>query len=399
MLRLHEKMLQKGVDSIVLSHQSDGNVEKSQLISRGLRFHYLKLLEKVVKRIPKLQKDDTLFLNTINILPTELLRRIDEINPDIVHLHWVGSGVLRIEDLPKIKQPIVWTLHDMWPFCGSEHYSLGASERWKKAYSEESRPIDARGIDLTRWVWKRKFRAWSSVALTTVSPSAWMQECASSSSLWRDNRLVKHRCIYNGLDTSVFKPIEQSHARLGLHSASDLPILLFGAQALDHYVKGGDLLRSALKLAHARGLKFQLLTFGSGELEPIIGVPITHVGRIDTPLRLADLYNAADIMLVPSRSESFGQVASEALACGTPVLCFDTSGLKDIVEHKVCGYRSECFSVEDFVTGLEWLLNCEDKEPLRRAARQCALRKFQIIEMAEAHIDLYNQLAVKNQET
>ena len=106
------------------------------------------------------------------------------------------------------------------------------------------------------------------------------------------------------------------------------------------------------------------------------------------------MYSAADIMLVPSKMESFGQVASEALACGTPVLCFDTSGLKDVVEHKVCGYRAKCFSIEDFVNGLEWIL--ETKAKLSKSARDRVLSRFQIGEIAAAHIRLYSEILERN---
>ena len=392
MLRLHRELLKKGIDSVILCERSRGNVERVELVGKGWRFQLGRILERLIGYLVNLQTDNSLFFNSVNVRPNNLLKRIHELKPDVVHLHWVGLGVLRIEDLPEIRQPVVWTLHDMWAFCGSEHCNLGDSERWKKAYSKSSRPVAASGLDITRWVWQRKRKAWSTVALTTVAPSEWMQQCASNSSLWKNNRSCNHRCIHNGLDTEVFKPVPQPLARATLNLKSNLPVLLFGAHSLSSYVKGGDLLHKALERALAKGLKFQLVTFGSGAPEVNIDVPTRHLGLVSDLSQLSRIYCTADVVLVPSRIESFGQVASEALACGAPVLCFDTSGLRDVVEHEVSGYRAECFSVEDFVDGLEWLLEVEDKDAMRRAAREHALDRFKIGKMADAYIDLYSSI-------
>ena len=396
MLRLHKELLSKWINSFILCERSCGNVEQVELVSKGWRFQLGRVIERIIGYFVKLQKDNTLFFNSVNLRPNALLKRINELNPDIVHLHWVGLGVLRIEDLPKIRQPIVWTLHDMWAFCGSEHCNLDTSERWKNAYSRESRPTEARGIDLSRWVWRRKHKAWSNVAMTTVSPSHWMQQCATDSSLWKDNQLVSHKCVYNGLNVEVFKPIEKLKARSKLGLNNDLPVLLFGASSLHSHVKGGDLLSKALKQASNRELKFQLVTFGSGESFMFSNTRITHLGYLNDVSKLAEVYSAADVILMPSRMESFGQVASEALACGTPVLCFDTTGLKDVVEHKVCGYRAKCFSIEDFVDGLEWLLKSKNKAELNKAARDHVLNRFQISETTDAYIKLYSQVFETN---
>jgi glycosyltransferase involved in cell wall biosynthesis len=389
--RLHLGLIDQGIDSRMLVARAEGNVPKVDLLRSGWGFQLDRAQEKLSYYVSKSQLDESLFACSLNLRFNNLIKRINEINPDVVHLHWVGGGMLRIEDLPKIKQPIVWTLHDMWPFCGSEHYSLGDSERWKKAYTNKSRAEQAKGLDLTRRIWFRKIQAWTKVSLASVSPSLWMQECATNSSLWKDNQHVRHACIHNGLDTDLFKPIEKAQARRDLGLSADLPILLFGAHSINSHVKGGDLLCDALRLALSKGFKFQLVTFGSGETSDIAGVRMTHLGRISDASKLSKIYSVADVMLVPSRIESFGQVACEALSCGTPVLCFDTSGLKDVVDHLVCGYRAECFSIDDYVRGLEWLLGIDDKELISAVARQYVLKKFQIVSAVEAYVELYDK--------
>jgi glycosyltransferase involved in cell wall biosynthesis len=84
---------------------------------------------------------------------------------------------------------------------------------------------------------------------------------------------------------------------------------------------------------------------------------VINLGLIKDDNFLAGVYSAADITIVPSRSESFGQVAAESLSCGTPVAAFNTSGLKDIIDHKETGYLADYLDIADLARGVEYLLN------------------------------------------
>ena len=108
----------------------------------------------------------------------------------------------------------------------------------------------------------------------------------------------------------------------------------------------------------------------------------------DVTLRL--LYSAADVMVVPSRQEAFGQTASEALACGTPVAAFDATGLKDVLEHQVSGYLAKPFEASDLATGIEWLFNqLSQSDALNLAARQRALELFSYPAVARQYAAIY----------
>jgi len=126
-------------------------------------------------------------------------------------------------------------------------------------------------------------------------------------------------------------------------------------------------------------------------------LPVINMGMIEDELVLVQLYSAADLTVVPSRSESFGQVASESLACGTPVVAFKTSGLKDIVQHMTTGYLAEDFQTEDLAKGIRLL--AEDAELCSNMSifgRKKAVEVYDISITAQKHIATYENLIKAN---
>ena len=122
-----------------------------------------------------------------------MLRKMHDLSPDLVQLHWICGGFLRIEALGKIQKPIVWRLADMWAFSGGEHYVQG-SERYKEKYLPANRPQGETGFDLNRWIWNRKLRAWRAIKdLTIVTPSKWLARCVSESALFEIEKLSSCR--------------------------------------------------------------------------------------------------------------------------------------------------------------------------------------------------------------
>src|SRR5205085_3842933 len=100
---------------------------------------------------------------------------------DIVNLHWVGGETMSIGDIGRIRKPIVWTLHDMWAFCGAEHYTDdGPAARWRHGYSAHNRSHHCAGIDIDRHTWNRKLQAWKN-PMHVVAPSRWLADCARKS--------------------------------------------------------------------------------------------------------------------------------------------------------------------------------------------------------------------------
>ncbi|EKQ68734.1 glycosyltransferase [Leptolyngbyaceae cyanobacterium JSC-12] len=326
--------------------------------------------------------------------PDVLAAKATQANPDIIHLHWICNGFLKIETLAKFGKPLVWTLHDMWPFTGGCDYTRDC-EKYKESCGNCPQLDSHRSWDLSRWVWQRKAKSWRNLNLTLVATSSWMAECARSSSLFRDRRVEQ---IPLGLDTEKYKPINQHVARELLGLPLDKQLVLFGAiNATSDSRKGFHLLLPALQQLSKSGWKEQLelIVFGSSQPdEPIdLGFRSHYLGRVHDDISLALIYSAADVMVVPSVQEAFGQTASESLACGTPVAAFNAAGLRDIVDHQQNGYLATPFEVDDLAKGIAWIL--EDRErnhQLRHHARKKSLQEFASEVQARRYLSLYEQV-------
>ena len=310
-------------------------------------------------------------LRTGNWLPSAMANEINLSSADVVNMHWVAGETLSIEDLGRIRKPLVWTLHDMWPFCGAEHYTPdNESARWRLGYSAGSRPAGDRGLDLDRLVWQRKRRAWKH-PMHIVAPSRWLADCARESALFRDWPVS---VIPNVLDTDIYQPLDKGFCRQALGLPADRRIILFGAigGARDPR-KGYDLLQDALARLATRVDAQNVLCVVFGQSAPqnpaALPFPVRWMGHVHDDATLALLYNAADVMVVPSRQENLPQTATEPQACGCPVVAFDCTGFSDAVEHRKTGYLARPFDTEDMAEGLRWILEDAD---LRHAQGQAA---------------------------
>jgi glycosyltransferase involved in cell wall biosynthesis len=353
-------------------------------------------------------KSNPAIYQSIAFMPTRWAARLNSSQNDVVHMHWVNGEMISIVDIGKIDKPLMWTLHDMWGITGAEHYSEDA--RAHDGYTKENRPQGETGFDLNRWTWLRKVQHWKKPILITT-PSRWMAEKISESELMKGWPVM---AIANPLDTEVWRPIDQSIAREELGLPQNVPLILFGASggAADPR-KGFDLLLEALPLLQksisSQGeSSMELVVFGQNAPKgrsdlSNLNLPTHYMGHINNDHTLQLLYSAADVMVVPSRQETFGQTASEALACGCPVAAFGATGLLDVVEHLTCGYLAKPYDPQDLATGIEWLIRSQQDEKnagrlnestLRLAARQHAVDHFSYPVIAKQYIAAY-QYAIK----
>jgi glycosyltransferase involved in cell wall biosynthesis len=342
-------------------------------------------------------------------VPSGAVRSALAHQPDIVNLHWIGNGFINIGSLRALAHvPVVWTLHDMWAFCGAEHYT-GGDTRYKTGYQKKIRPEGETGFDVHRWTWKRKMKSIAALKyLTVVADSYWLAQCARESLMFQGRRV---ETIHYGLDTERFRPIPKAMARQILGVPDNKMLILFGAiNAAHDKRKGIDLLAQALHHLHtmlsAESLSAELkgslkaddvecLIFGASEprTPPRLNFPTRYLGPLHDELSLAVVYAAADVMIVPSREEAFGQTALEALACGTPAVAFRVGGLPDSIDHCVNGYLAVPFDTEDLARGILWIL--ADKEraaALAVNARNKVLSGFTLEHQAKKYIEIYREM-------
>ena len=321
---------------------------------------------------------------------------LNAFNPDLVHLHWICNQFLSLEEISRIRQPVVWTMHDAWAMTGGCHVP-GNCLAYQNACG--NCPLLRAGCedDLSRRFHQRKAEAYAGLDLSLVAPSQWLADCVKSSSLLGERQVT---VIPNGLDVSLYRPVDKLAARQMLGLPPDKTVLLFGGMSCTRDSnKGFDLLSEALHRVEDPNWLQQvhLLIFGAGEEERPIGdlpCPVQHLGYLTDDISLVLAYSAADAMIVPSRQEAFGLTAAEALACGTPVVCFRTTGLIDIVDHRLNGYLAEPFDVDDLARGMVWVTR-RDSEKQRELASQARLKaqqSFSLAVVAAKYLTLYDEL-------
>lgn len=386
--RIHKGLEISGVDSQMLVQYKKGSDASVHHLEGKVKSRLRSSLDALpLKFYPKRQNK-----LSPQWFPDVLVSRVKQINPDIVNLNWVCNGYFRVETLAKLNKPLVWTLQDMWAFTGGCHYS-SECDRYQQSCGNCPKLKSNKSLDLSNWIWQRKASAWRDLNLTIVAPSSWMAKCAHSSSLFKE---LKVEIIPFGLDTTIFKPLEKSVSRQELNLPQDKQLVLFGAiNALGDFRKGCHLLQAALKSLSRTEWKnrIELIIFGSDQPKNSmdLGFPSHYLGSIQDDFLLRSVYSAADVMVVPSTEEAFGQTASESLACGTPAVVFAQTGLADIVDHKQNGYVANYCDAEDLATGISWVL--EDKEryqKLRIRAREKAEREFNLELQANRYLSLFN---------
>jgi glycosyltransferase involved in cell wall biosynthesis len=337
-------------------------------------------------------------------LGQELLGMKGHSAPDLIHLHWLGNDTLSIQAIGRLDLPLVWTLHDQWAFCGAEHYTTppgpnetsSSDERFAVGYTPASRPSHESGPDLNRDIWLQKKRSWKR-PIEIVCPSTWMTECAGRSALMGHWPITT---IPYPIDLDYWAPMDQNHARRLLRLPLDRPLVLFGAVGgtIDPR-KGADLLLEALQILRTQFenstlAQMELVIFGQSRPgdPPNLEFPVHYTGRIQDDLRLRLLYAACDVMVVPSRQEAFGQTASEAQACGTPVVAFRTGGLVDIVDDHVTGILAEPFDPESLAFSVySILINDEQREKMKIRARKRAIDLWNPLKICKAYANIYQE--------
>lgn len=331
---------------------------------------------------------------SVQWFPDTVGNRAVDFEPDVINLHWICNGFLRIETLRRFTQPVVWTLHDMWPFSGGCHYA-GECDRYKSQCGQCPQLSSTRQGDLSASILHRKQTAWKDTDLTIVTPSKWLGKCAKESSLFQDRRI---EVIPNGVDTDAFKPIDRELARQILNLPPTQKIVLFCAgSSTGDPRKGFSLLTDALETLETQKqerVSLAVLGANSPSAESQSWKFETHyIGKLRDEISLALVYCAADIFVAPSRQDNLPNTILEALACGIPCVSFNIGGIPDMIDHRKNGYLAEPFKTSELAKGIKWILEDESRyQELSAAARSTVVENFSIEIQAERYNMLYESL-------
>jgi glycosyltransferase involved in cell wall biosynthesis len=412
--RLNQALINEGIDSSLLVSRKHGDhpfVKELPPVSNALARTRSSLAYRVLAYTGFLKEG----FRSVNALPTRLHTLLNASDADVIHLHWINAEMINIAELAKIKKPVVWTLHDMWPFCGAEHVTTDSryvtgyqssefrvqgsegkgqtTEDGEQIAKEESPNVSSLRtkafFDLDRWVFKRKQKHWKNWFPTIVTPSKWLAECARESMLFKS---LPVQTIPNCLNLDVFTPMDSASARKKFNLPLDKKLILFGAYSPLDKNKGGDLLEAALKQCRAENV--EVVVFGADGNTLIAGLPTRWVGKIREEACLAELYNAADLFVAPSRVDNLPNTVAEAISCGTPVAAFNIGGIPDMVEHEQNGYLAQSFNTDDLLKGIEWVVNLSENDAvcLRYAARKKAEVIFSPSEVAKRYAAVYENV-------
>ncbi|MFP8967022.1 glycosyltransferase [Pokkaliibacter sp. CJK22405] len=333
-------------------------------------------LQKIIK--------DTSCPRTLNLLPGNLLDLINSNHYDSVNIHWINNGSLSIKDISKIKSKKILTLHDMWAMCGSEHLV----EHPASFYFNNSHDANVHIID--KYLWNRKRRFWST-EMELITPSEWLRSCVLDSKLFSRNPVS---VLPNTLDPEIFTTHDQNICKeiLGLNKNKKIIGMGFwsGSDALN---KGISLLKSIINSNLFNPKDVAFVFFGHKLKANIIyeelkGFELTFLGPIRNEFAMATFYNAIDVTLVPSRVESFSQVSSESQFCGTPVIAFNATGVKETISHQKSGYLATAYDNEDFALGIDWVLKNLSKRTHQKLIRDRALTLWAPDIVVERYMDI-----------
>jgi glycosyltransferase involved in cell wall biosynthesis len=390
-----------GLSTKMLVQMAQSNEEDVENIVKGTLGKYYSLgllaLEKLLFLKHEKNADIRFQFSTaitgINLAGNKLLR-----NADLIHLNWFCQGFLSINGLRKIFQlnkPIVWTHHDMWAFTGGCHYTGDCKNYHHKCGNCPFLKYPKQN-DISNNQFNKKNKLYNNSNLTLIAPSNWMAEKIKESALLKDFRL---EVIPYPINSDIFMSCEKSEAKQKNRLDPTKKYILFGAANIFDERKGFKYFAKALSILADSNPnlinEIVLLTFGKSK--GLIELPFkTHqLNYISGDLKLAELYQAADIYVLPTLEDNLPNMVIESLSCGTPVVAFNTGGIPDMIQHRKNGYLADYKSSEDLAKGIYEILFESNINKMSETARNFVLTNFSEKVIAQKHFDLYNELLIK----
>lgn len=316
----------------------------------------------------------------------KLLKKIDEFKPDIIHLHNLHDSYINLSMLfsyiKKHNVPTVWTLHDCWAFTGQcPHFTIVKCDKWKAGCygCPQYKAYPSSLYDNTKRMWQLKKKWFTGVKnMTIVTPSEWLAGLARESYL----KQYPIEVINNSIDLNVFKPTH-SNFREQYGIPGDKYIVL-GVSFAWGYRKGLDCF---VEMAEKLGEQYQIVLIGTDdEIDKNLPKNIISIHRTQNQKELAEIYSTADVFAMPTREENYPTVNMEAIACGTPVVTFDTGGSPEMLDDKT-GIVVEANDIEATVKAIKDICEkkrCNDEEYIVAYSKDFDMQK----KFAE-YIELY----------
>ncbi|RLI74861.1 glycosyl transferase [Archaeoglobales archaeon] len=328
-----------------------------------------------------------------------LIRLIQEWKPDIIHFHNIHGYYLDLsiaKTVDKLGIPVVWTLHDAWPLSGRCGFFLDC-ERWKTGCGKcpYLREYPKTYFDSSAWMWPRKRKllgeVWKPVIVT---PSRWLANLVTEAC---DGR-CRVEVIPNGIDTTVFHPVDCLQARKELGLPENQKIVLFAAAKPSERRKGIVYFFEALKYVQADNW-MALAVGGTVDLTKWVpqGVKVHQLGYVKGAEEMAKVYSAADLYCVTSLADNFPTTVLESMACKTPVVGFAVGGIPEQVTEE-CGRLVEPGNAKALGKIITDLLNEDTKrKKMGELCRKRVEQEYNLQLFIKRHLTLYRRLAERTE--
>jgi len=359
-LRLQTAFHKVNVQSNIVSLQH-GTLADPDIKYLGKKERILARIDEKIRPffMKKTHKEFGLF--SYPLLGTDVSQLPEIKDADFIYIHWVLNGFFNfksIEQIARLKKPVIVFMHDMWDISGGCHYSFSCEKYKTNCRNCQMLPGNKEN-DLSARGFKKKKRLYTKYNnLYFVAPSVWLYNCAKEAALTKGKPVFY---IPNLLDTTIYKPFNKTIARQILNIDEKSRVVAFGAVSVNSPYKGWQYMQKALELLQ-KDKEFQditVLIFGSGHNQQIaeaIPFKTKFMGYLKDEYSTALVYNAADVFIAPSVMEAFGYVIMEALCCGTPVVGFDIGGIPDMVKHKENGYIAKYKDADDVCNGIKFCI-------------------------------------------
>lgn len=328
---------------------------------------------------------------------TDITRLPEFREADIIHLHWINQGMLSLGIIRKILnsgKPVVWTMHDIWPATAICHLTLGCNKFKTGCHHCKYLPGNGSTRDLSAKIWRRKQHLLDGQSITFVACSRWLEAEAKMSALLNGQKVTN---IPNSIDTSVYKVGNRSEARQRLGLPTDKQVILFVSQRVTNLNKGMEYLIEAcnqLVSQHPEMKETTAVAILGGHAEDVVAeLPFESypLGYVSEEYRIADVYRAANVFVLPSLSENLPNTIMESMACGIPCVGFKVGGIPEEIDHLKNGYVAAYRNAEDLARGIRWILCEADYDSLSAAAVKKVSRCYSQQSVALKYTEIYNE--------
>lgn len=315
---------------------------------------------------------------------------------DVIALSWINQGLLSlkgIKRLARMGKPIVWTMHDMWCLTGICHHAQECRGYFEKCGNCQFLTGKSQR-DLSRAVWNKKRKLFASTPITFIAVSNWLAQCAAKSSLLADAdvRVIPNAFPVDSFFTKPTMPIDRLNQEVKNY-------ILMGAARLDDPIKGLPMAIDALNwLFDNRPDVAQTSTvvfFGAlADPNSLDGLrfPHQHLGTVNDPNMLRQLYASAKVVLSSSLYETLPGTLIEGLASGALPVTFGRGGQADIIDHLSNGYIARYRDTDDLAQGIIWALS---QNPDRDALHEDVRHRFSATAVARTYTDLFRELLAR----